>query len=469
MNVDTAKLRQFINKHFGPEDLRTFLFDYFRSVYDDLTDGLTKSRQIALLLEYCHKYKKFPDLLAAIQRERPFFQPDDYVQGEKAPTATPQPPASITRNPRQIFISHAHQDAEVAQRLAHDLEAHGYDIWIAMESIRPGEKWAEAIDRGLEESGIFIVLLSPDAMASDWVKRETYAAIEFEDGGEMQIFPLVLKKCRLPASWRSFHHISLRNGYEIALMELLAVLSSREGTNGQILFLPKEDVQKVSKTQQKSSIYEMDQAFLLALAQSISPGLKVAYDDEIAILLNKNIDAVRTYLTFLANNEFINLNKNVRSPSGISWAVRLTNSGENLLKPFQEKLEVKVVTHSDHWTHPKSGLEMIRIPASEFLYGDGKKKLYLDEFWMAKTPVTNLEYARFISETKSIAPSHWQNKIPPIELASHPVTHISWYEAKAYTKWASLVLPTEQQWEKAARGTDGRNYPWGNDWRKNFC
>ncbi len=131
MNVDTAKLRQFINEHFGPEDLRTFLFDYFRSVYDDLTDGLTKKRQIALLLEYCHSHKKFPDLLAAIQRERRFFQLDDYVQGEKAPTVAPQPPSPIIRNPRQIFISHAHQDAEVAQRLAHDLEAHGYDIWIA--------------------------------------------------------------------------------------------------------------------------------------------------------------------------------------------------------------------------------------------------------------------------------------------------------------------------------------------------
>ena len=108
MNIDTAKLRQFINEYFGPEDLRTFLFDYFRPVYDDLTDGLTKKRQIALLLEYCHSHKKFPDLLAAIERERSFFQPDDYVQGEKAPTAVPQPPVTITRNPRQIFISHAY-------------------------------------------------------------------------------------------------------------------------------------------------------------------------------------------------------------------------------------------------------------------------------------------------------------------------------------------------------------------------
>lgn len=225
MNIDTAKLRQFINEFFGPEDLRTFLFDYFRPVHDDLTDGLTKSRQISLLLEYCHSYKKFPDLLTAIRRERDFFQPDEYVQGQKAPPTAAPTPALITRNPRQIFISHAHQDAEVAQRLAHDLAAHGYDIWVAPDSIRPGEKWAEAIDRGLDESGIFVVLLSPDAAASDWVKRETYAAIEFEDEGEMQLYPLMLKKCRLPASWRSFQQISLRAGYERGLTALLSVLA----------------------------------------------------------------------------------------------------------------------------------------------------------------------------------------------------------------------------------------------------
>ncbi|MCP4422681.1 MAG: TIR domain-containing protein, partial [Chloroflexi bacterium] len=138
MNYDTAKLRQFIQEYFSPDDLRTLLFDYFRPVHDDLSDGMTKSKQIALLLEYCHSYGKIPDLLASLQREKDFFEPSDYITGQKIPaSAKPAAQTSPTRNPRQIFISHAHQDAEIAQKLAHDLEANGYDIWIAPDSIRP--------------------------------------------------------------------------------------------------------------------------------------------------------------------------------------------------------------------------------------------------------------------------------------------------------------------------------------------
>ncbi|MCP4422580.1 MAG: toll/interleukin-1 receptor domain-containing protein, partial [Chloroflexi bacterium] len=142
MKYDTAKLRQFIQEYFSTDDLRTLLFDYFRPVHDDLSDGMAKSKQIALLLEYCHNHGKTADLLASLQRERDFFEPSDYAIGNNA-TAHARPSIQSTpiRNSRQIFISHAHQDAEIAQKLAHDLEANGYDIWIAPDSIRPGEKW----------------------------------------------------------------------------------------------------------------------------------------------------------------------------------------------------------------------------------------------------------------------------------------------------------------------------------------
>ncbi len=198
MNVETAKLRQFINDHFGPQDLNDLLFDYFRSVHEDVTPGMTKRQQISLLLEFCHRHNQLQNLLAAVGKMRPFFQPNDYVQGEKAPAAALPPPASITRNPRQIFISHAHQDMHFAQKLAKALDLLGYKVWIAPGSIRPGEKWTEAISRGLEESNVFVLILSLDAIASNWVDTEMNLAIELNHEGKMEIFPLVLKECDWP-------------------------------------------------------------------------------------------------------------------------------------------------------------------------------------------------------------------------------------------------------------------------------
>jgi formylglycine-generating enzyme required for sulfatase activity len=112
----------------------------------------------------------------------------------------------------------------------------------------------------------------------------------------------------------------------------------------------------------------------------------------------------------------------------------------------------------------QDGKVMVRVPAGEFLYGEDKAKQTLPEYWIDKTPVTNAEYARFVQDTGHEAPKHWQGKnSPPADKADHPVVYVSWHDASAYAEWAGKRLPTEAEWEKAARGTDGRDYPWGND------
>ncbi len=110
----------------------------------------------------------------------------------------------------------------------------------------------------------------------------------------------------------------------------------------------------------------------------------------------------------------------------------------------------------------KIGIEMVNIPAGEFLYGEDKQKLTLPEFWIAKTPVTNQQYKAFVDATGHEAPQHWQDGKIPLGKENHPVTDVSWNDAKKFCDWAKLRLPSEQQWEKAARGSDGREYPWGN-------
>jgi formylglycine-generating enzyme required for sulfatase activity len=116
-----------------------------------------------------------------------------------------------------------------------------------------------------------------------------------------------------------------------------------------------------------------------------------------------------------------------------------------------------------------NGAEMILVSAGAFLMGPQRRSIYLDAFYMDATPVTNLQFARFV-EVTGYRPSdegaarflhHLLGRKVPKGKESHPVVYVSWGDAQAYARWVGKRLPSEAEWEKAARGTDGRKYPWG--------
>jgi formylglycine-generating enzyme required for sulfatase activity len=140
-------------------------------------------------------------------------------------------------------------------------------------------------------------------------------------------------------------------------------------------------------------------------------------------------------------------------------------------------------------------MAMIYVPAGEFIMGSSigenegpEHKVYVDAFWIDQTEVTNAMFRKFVDATsyrtnaemdgwasvfnssakewQDITGASWQHPRGPSNdlsgLDNYPVVQISWNDAKAYCEWVGRRLPTEAEWEKAARGTDSRIYPWGN-------
>jgi formylglycine-generating enzyme required for sulfatase activity/energy-coupling factor transporter ATP-binding protein EcfA2 len=135
------------------------------------------------------------------------------------------------------------------------------------------------------------------------------------------------------------------------------------------------------------------------------------------------------------------------------------------------------------WTDPYGEPEWITILAGEFWMGseryDGERpvhRVHLESYMIARVPVSNAQYLLFVQAVGHDAPQHWQDNRPPKGMESHPVVNVTWDDAMAYCRWLSQVkgkaitLPSEAQWEKAARGDkDRREYPWGDTFEATRC
>ena len=118
---------------------------------------------------------------------------------------------------------------------------------------------------------------------------------------------------------------------------------------------------------------------------------------------------------------------------------------------------------------PGVKITLTRIPGGNALLDERNRQTHVAEFWIARTPVTNAQYQAFLAATGHQAPRHWRRGEMPAGKEDHPVVGVSWLDAQAFCEWADLRLPSELEWEKAARGTDGRRYPWGNTWQSRCC
>ncbi|QYZ65343.1 MAG: formylglycine-generating enzyme family protein [Gammaproteobacteria bacterium (ex Lamellibrachia satsuma)] len=126
-------------------------------------------------------------------------------------------------------------------------------------------------------------------------------------------------------------------------------------------------------------------------------------------------------------------------------------------------------------------IDWVEIPAGEFLYGEERETRYLDSFQISRYPVTNAQYQTFIDTDGYKSDEWWEGLEKPVpkesrwKHANRPRINVNWYEAVAFTRWLSemlnqsIRLPNEEEWEKAARGSDGRAFPWGEEYINGYA
>lgn len=132
-----------------------------------------------------------------------------------------------------------------------------------------------------------------------------------------------------------------------------------------------------------------------------------------------------------------------------------------------------IIHEGGKYVSQKDGMELVLVPAGESVMGCDKghyserpaHPVRLGPFLIDKHEVTNAQFAKFVKETTYKPEGPWRQGYRAFDESDFPVRFVTWHDADAYARWAGRRLPTEAQWERAARGTDGRIYPWGMDWK----
>ena len=310
----------------------------------------------------------------------------------------------------KFFVSYAREDAQVVLKLVEKLQGAGANLWVDERGLRGGDLWDDVVQEEIDACEGILVFLSPDSVASRHVRNEVAYAL---DKGKRAV-PVLIRECRVPIDLHRLHRIDIvAAGEDTGLARVSEALIKHvpEAAWAEEVRPPREaKLPKPSIKWQRSAFW---------LAPFLLVGLAVI---------------------------------------GFLTAQRVP--------------------------------EMVKIPAGEFWMGcndkvqgddceeDSKpgRSVFVDAFSIDRTEVTVAEYRKCVDAKKctdSGLNMPWEGEGTPARADdcnwgksgrdTHPINCVDWSQANSYCKWAGKRLPTEAEWEKAARGTEGLWYPWGNE------
>jgi formylglycine-generating enzyme required for sulfatase activity len=344
----------------------------------------------------------------------------------------------------QVFISYSSTDRAVADAVCITLESAGIACWIAPRNILPGSDWTESIVHGVAGAQVLVLVYSARSNVSPEVQSEVRAA----RSKRIPILPLRIEDARLSPSME----------YLVGAYHWLDAVSVRPGT-----YLP----DLVSAVRQQ------------LLGSPDTPGTADAPQSQgsvgVPALANVPTELVPCAPPPLKglpveSRKSLPINR-LRPERAISRRTLLTGIGVLLAAIFAgcawfgvPRLFLRAGTVS---RSPVDGAEMVYVPPGMFRAGAGGRQVRLTRgFWLYRTEVTNEQYARFLTENPTHPkPAYWPE--PRLNAPKQPVIGVSWQDAQDYCRWAGCRLPTEAEWEYAARGPERPGallkYPWGNE------
>jgi formylglycine-generating enzyme required for sulfatase activity len=381
-----------------------------------------------------------------------------------------------------IFISHSSKDKVIADAICAGLEAKGMRCWIAPRDILPGQNYAGQLLKAIENCKVFIVVLSENAISSSHILKEVELAIE----SGLVIMPFRIQE--VPLSDDLKYYLSNVHWLDALTPPLEKHIGKLADTIGRILEKPsmKQDqlttgerpveiVKKVQKARGKKSLLWLWFGGSALVLGVLILGVVFLKDT----LLPKPVATGQIALGETKTPAVV-ASQPPTNTLLVTEAAKAPSQGPTALPTM------KVATSGLlEQTSQKDGMTMVYVPAGEFLMGSATEAggdeqpqhtVYLDAFWIDKTEVTNKMYVNCMNSS-----CPWPNEFVSITRAmylanppfnNYPVASVNWEMANAYCKWAGRSLPTEAQWEKAAKGGMDTWYPWGNfdpdDTRANY-